>query len=119
MADKQAQNTETTFSCYVKGDEIKGWPTIKFPMHTWGVVTLGEKELIIVSGWTRRAKITIPRDSITSVMPGKYLRLSFNSDTYAIGYKKEGSIKKFELLLMYYTPTVICSKVKDYFKIKE
>lgn len=100
----------------MRGDEIKGWSTIKFPYHTWGVISLNDTGVTIVSGWTRRAKIELPIKSIISAIPGKYNRLSFELDTYSISYKKEGIIKKAELLLMYNTPTALSSKIKEYFE---
>ena len=101
--------------CYVKGDEIKGWPTIKFPKYTWGKISLSKEGITIISGWLRRAKLAIPTENIVSAKPEKYDRLSFKLDSYSVSYKKGELMKKVEILVMYYTHIDMSSKLKNYF----
>src|SRR4030042_6341935 len=103
-----------SFSCYVQGDDVKGWPTIEFPSYTWGVVTLGESELKAVSGWTLRAVIKIPVKDILLVVHDKHKSLSFEWDVFSLTYKNNNTVKKLGILLMYFTPMASVLKIKTY-----
>ena len=109
-----AEKKDFSFSCYVRGDAVKGWPTFKFPSHTWGVVTLGEAELKVVSGWTSRSVIRIPVKDIISVVHGKYKRLSAELDTFSLTYKDNDKVKRLDILLRYYAHMTSVLKIKDY-----